>query len=80
MNTLINGARPDTKWYAGGARAMPLAAPELGLAPGWQERVLAARGNYRSITARHLGGSAPDHPAPAGVGPIPEALLLPYVE
>lgn len=76
VNTLVNGARPESKWYAGGAGAMPLAAPELGLARGWQERVLAATGNYRAIVARHLAGDSGQEPESPDAG----ALLLPYVE
>jgi general L-amino acid transport system substrate-binding protein len=82
VNTLINGQRPDAKWYAGGARAMPLAAPELGLAPGWQELVLSATGNYGAIYARHLGTGTPLHLERVvdDADPADGALLLPYVE
>jgi hypothetical protein len=62
---------------------MPLAAPQFELTAGWQQRVLAAVGNYGAIVARH----AP--PAKAGADPgdaaagavVPDAgLLMPYVE
>ena len=57
--TLISGERPETSWYAGGAGAMPVAAPELGLDEGWQRRVLASVGHYGDIFERNLGkGSA----------------------
>ena len=46
-------------WYAGGAGAMPIAAPELGLDKEWQLRVLAAVGNYGDIFDRHLGKNSP---------------------
>lgn len=55
VDTLISAERPETRWYAGGAGAMPVAAPELGLDKGWQRRVLAAVGNYGDIFERHLG-------------------------
>jgi len=55
VDTLISAERPETRWYAGGAGAMPVAAPELGLDKGWQSRVLAAVGNYGDIFERHLG-------------------------
>jgi len=55
VDTLISAERPETRWYAGGAGAMPVAAPELGLDKGWQRQVLAAVGNYGDIFERHLG-------------------------
>jgi general L-amino acid transport system substrate-binding protein len=55
VDTLISAERPETHWYAGGAGAMPVAAPELGLDEGWQRRVLAAVGNYGDIFERYLG-------------------------
>jgi general L-amino acid transport system substrate-binding protein len=55
VDTLISAERPETRWYAGGAGAMPVAAPELGLDKGWQRRVLAAVGNYGNIFERNLG-------------------------
>ena len=55
VDTLISAERPETQWYAGGAGAMPVAAPELGLDKGWQSRVLAAVGNYGDIFEQNLG-------------------------
>ncbi len=55
VDTLISAERPETHWYAGGAGAMPVEAPELGLDKGWQRRVLVAVGNYGDIFERHLG-------------------------
>ncbi len=55
VHTLVSGERPETHWYYGGARAMPVAAPELGLDNGWQARVLSAVGHYGQIYERHLG-------------------------
>ena len=55
VDTLISAERPETRWYAGGAGAMPVSAPELGLYKGWQRRVLAAVGSYGDIFERHLG-------------------------
>lgn len=55
VDTLISAERPETRWYAGGTGAMPVAAPELGLDKEWQRRVLAAVGNYSDIFERHLG-------------------------
>ncbi|MDA8387697.1 MAG: hypothetical protein M0Z58_03395 [Nitrospiraceae bacterium] len=53
--TLVSAERPETRWYAGGAGAMPVKAPGLGLDRGWQRRVLAAVGNYGDIYERRLG-------------------------
>ena len=53
--TLVNAERPETRWYAGGERAMPVTAPELGLDGEWQRRVLAAVGNYGDMFERYLG-------------------------
>lgn len=59
VHTLISGERPETMWYAGGAGAMPVVAPELGLEKGWQRRVLKAVGNYGDIFERNLGKGSP---------------------
>ncbi len=57
--TLISGERQESPWHAGGAGAMPVDAPELGLPKGWQGAVLKAVGNYGDIFRRNLGaGSA----------------------
>ena len=56
---LISAERHETRWYAGGEQAMPIAAPELGLEKGWQRRVLAAVGTYGDIFERHLGKGSP---------------------
>jgi len=53
--TLVAAERPETKWYAGGADAMPIEATKLGLDLTWQRRVLSAVGNYGDIFERHLG-------------------------
>jgi general L-amino acid transport system substrate-binding protein len=57
--TLISGERPETRWYAGGAGAMPIAAPEMGLDKQWQRHVLAAVGHYGEIFERNLGKGSP---------------------
>ncbi len=55
VDTLLSAERPETRWYAGGAGAMPISALELGLDKDWQRRVLKAVGNYGDIFERHLG-------------------------
>ena len=57
--TLISGERQESPWYAGGAGAMPVDAPELGLPKGWQSTVLEAVGNYGDIFRRNLGAGSP---------------------
>ncbi|MBW4591872.1 MAG: hypothetical protein KME46_02830 [Brasilonema angustatum HA4187-MV1] len=59
VHTLVSAERFQTRWYAGGAQAMPLAAPELGLDKEWQRRILAGVGNYGDIFERHLGKGSP---------------------
>jgi general L-amino acid transport system substrate-binding protein len=59
VDTLVSAERPETRWYAGGAGAMPVEAKELGLEKEWQRRVLAAVGNYGDIFERNLGKSSP---------------------
>jgi general L-amino acid transport system substrate-binding protein len=55
VHTLISAGRPQSPWYAGGAGAMPITAPALGLDRGWQKRVLTAVGNYGDIYKRNVG-------------------------
>ena len=55
VTTLISAERPETQWYAGGAGAMPIVAPELGLDMGWQRRVIASVGSYSDLFNRNLG-------------------------
>ena len=81
-DTLIAGERPETPWYAGGAGAMPVAAPELGLDAGWQRRVLSTVGDYGQIFERTLGTQSALRLA-RGVNASPPAgglLLAPFLE
>jgi general L-amino acid transport system substrate-binding protein len=59
VHTLISAERPETRWYHGGAKALPLTIPELGLKKGWQDQVIAAVGNYSDIFERNLGKKSP---------------------
>jgi general L-amino acid transport system substrate-binding protein len=59
IHTLVSAERPETRWYAGGAGAMPVEAKELGLDKGWQARVVKAVGNYGDIFERNLGKGSP---------------------
>jgi general L-amino acid transport system substrate-binding protein len=44
--TLVSAERPGNGWFAGGAGAMPVSAPEPRLDPERQHRVLAATGRH----------------------------------
>ena len=57
--TLLSADRPETRWYAAGAGAMPVKAAELGLEKGWQRRVLSSVGSYGDIFERDLGKKSP---------------------
>ncbi len=59
IHTLISAERPETKWYTGGIRAMPISAPELGLGKDWQQRLVAGVGDYGEIYERNLGNRSP---------------------
>ena len=59
VHTLVSSERPEARWYAGAAGAMPIEAPELGLDQDWQRRVLAAVGSYGAIFERNLGAGSP---------------------
>ena len=55
VHTLVSAERPETPWYAGGAAALPVKAPELGLDAGWQKRVVDAVGHFGQIFERNVG-------------------------
>lgn len=59
FGTLVVADRPERKWFAGGARAMPIAAPGLGLATGWQDKLIKAVGSYGDIYERDVGERSP---------------------
>jgi general L-amino acid transport system substrate-binding protein len=59
VHTLVAAERPESRWYPGGAAAMPVQAGRLGLDKTWQARVIAAVGSYADIFARNLGERSP---------------------
>ena len=70
LTTLITAQRKSSRWSSGGVDAMPIAAAQLGLAPGWQQAVVSARGHYGTIYRRNL--------APLlGADQVPEGMLAP---
>ncbi len=80
--TLVSGDRQQTKWYAGGAGAMPAAAQQLGLSEGWQRRVLSAVGDYGDIFEQDLGKGSRLKLKRGLNADQPEGglLLVPYLE
>jgi general L-amino acid transport system substrate-binding protein len=82
IHTLVSAERHETRWYAGGAGAMPVAAQELGLDKEWQRRVLETVGNYGDIFERNLGKGSPlklDRGLNANQS-LGGALLSPFIE
>ena len=61
MDTLVAADTPVQHWAAGGVDALPIDAPELGLAAGWQARLVAASGSYDQIYHRTLGDGSRYH-------------------
>jgi general L-amino acid transport system substrate-binding protein len=59
VNTLVSSERVATPWREGGADAMPVSAPELGLTDDWQVKVLRLIGHYGAIYERDLGARSP---------------------
>jgi general L-amino acid transport system substrate-binding protein len=59
IHTLQRADVAGTEWSAGGLGALPIRAPELGLADDWQKRVISAAGTYAEIYARNLGDASP---------------------
>ena len=46
--TLQRADAPDSQWMRGGAASLPIEAPALGLAKGWQEKLVALMGSYQA--------------------------------
>ena len=80
--TLVSAARPDSTWYAGGWRALPLDLRALGLQADWQRAMLAAVGNYGQIFERNVGSQSALRLAPElnRNGVDGGGLLAPFVE
>ncbi len=70
VDTLIRAEAAGAKLPAGGRLAgLPIDAAWLGLAPGWQNRVLSAVGDYGAIYRRNLGDGSALH-LPRGVNAL----------
>jgi general L-amino acid transport system substrate-binding protein len=55
IQTLIAAEAQETKYSVGGIKTLPIEAPELGLAPDWQQRLVGLVGTYRDLYDRNLG-------------------------
>ncbi len=55
IDTLIEAETPETEYTLGGIDALRINAPELGLAAGWQKRLVDKFGTYRELFANNLG-------------------------
>ncbi|MBV9969745.1 MAG: hypothetical protein JO228_07160 [Xanthobacteraceae bacterium] len=82
VHTLMRAEVPTAEWAAGGLDSLVLDAPELGLAKGWQKRVIDAVGTYEDIHRRNLGDGSP-YKLPRGLNAPWHAgglLAAPYLE
>ncbi len=52
---LQDADRPKGDWTAGGLDSLPVEAPELGLAAGWQKAVVATTGTYADMIRSTIG-------------------------
>ncbi len=55
VHTLMRAEIREGSWRGGGARALPIDGADLGLDPGWQERLIGTLGSYADIYSRTLG-------------------------
>jgi len=80
--TLGRAGLPAGPWNASGLASLPLEGSALGLAEGWQARVVGAAGTYDAIYARNLGERSPLN-LPRGANALLEAgglFATPYRE
>jgi general L-amino acid transport system substrate-binding protein len=59
VHVLQAAEQKESAWLPGGAKALPLNGPDLGLDAAWRARVLAAVGDYGAIYERSLGDKSP---------------------
>jgi general L-amino acid transport system substrate-binding protein len=59
IHTLMRADVREGSWRADGARALPIDGTDLGLARGWQERLIDTLGSYADIYSRTLGDKSP---------------------
>jgi general L-amino acid transport system substrate-binding protein len=82
IDTLVQAETKDTEWALGGLNSLRVNAPELGLTPGWQRRLVDQIGTYADLYDRNLGDKSElklprGANAPVALG---GALASPYTE
>lgn len=55
IDTLMRAEAPENEWTVGGVNSLRVAAPELGLAQGWQKQLVDLIGSYADLYDRNLG-------------------------
>ncbi len=82
IDTLVQAETPETEWTLGGLNSLRVNAPELGLGPGWQKRLVDQIGTYADLYDRDLGDKSElklprNANTPVALG---GALASPYTE
>ena len=82
IHTLVQADTKGSRWALGGLDSLRVNAPELGLAAGWQKRLVDLIGSYGDLYERNLGDKSPlklprGANAPVALG---GALAAPYCE
>ncbi len=57
--SLMRADVPESPWALGGVDSLRIHAPELGLAEGWQKKLVALVGTYGDMYDRDLGAKSP---------------------
>ncbi len=58
LATLRRADAPDSEWTRGGFASMPVEAPALGLAKGWQKKLVSLMGTYQQLYENNLGAKS----------------------
>jgi general L-amino acid transport system substrate-binding protein len=59
IHTLMRAEAPESDWAVGGVDSLRIHAAELGLAEGWQKKLIALVGSYGDLYERNLGSKSP---------------------
>jgi general L-amino acid transport system substrate-binding protein len=82
IDTLVQAETKETDWTLGGVNSLRVNAPELGLAAGWQKRLVDLVGTYGDLYERNLGAKS-ELKLPRGANypvALGGALAAPYTE
>ena len=82
IDTLVQAETKETDWTLGGLNSLRVNAPELGLAVGWQKRLVDLIGTYGELYERNLGAKS-ELKLPRGANyplALGGALAAPYTE